>query len=514
MDRHTAGDLMQREKAPHPQTHLLTFLLEPSAAVASLRMAMCAAGDLRIAFETGAYTQISQYGSAYCAVEAENGLLCSGTFSTGDVIPTDQDNDGDNVLVDCDDQDEFLTVADTDYDGVTTCDGDCDDLDPLDMLDNDGDGYTHCDMDCDDEDANETPNDADGDGWSTCQGDCDDTDSAITTIDQDGDGFSDCHVDCDPTNYSIHPAAQELIGDGVDNNCDGIIGQSAYVFETASSGHSGNCVIREDQTMDCYHTYNQNVSIRNNPISAVDMNRSSHCWLDSAGTVQCQGTSGINSQNLTGQVQIVVGLTHACALDDQGTVTCWGFSDYGQVGPIPNNGSYVQIAAGNNISCGLQNTGAIECWGGQFYTPVLTGHFIAVATGKTNTVCGLRNDGTITCESSVYSYDMSEFPPYPYRNMDFSNDEICARRLSHQARCWIDGYTSRPKLMAIEPLMEEFQSVQGSYRGQCGLKLDGDAMCWNTTDLTADLDEDGFNVMVDCDDDDATVGASTNGPCP
>ena len=86
--------------------------------------------------------------------------------------------------------------------------------------------------------------------------------------------------------------------------------------------------------------------------------------------------------------------------------------------------------------------------------------------------------------------------------MDFSNNEICARRLSHQARCWIDGYTSRPKLMAIEPLMEEFQSVQGSYDGQCGLKLDGDAMCWNTTELSADLDNDGFNVMVDCDDDD------------
>ncbi|MEC8381074.1 MAG: MopE-related protein [Myxococcota bacterium] len=467
-----------------------------------------------IAFETGEYTHISQYGDAFCAVEAGNGLLCSGTYSTGDVVITDQDEDGDNVLIDCDDLDEFLTVADTDFDGVTTCDGDCDDLDPLDMLDKDGDGYTHCDLDCDDDDGSKNPHDSDGDGWSTCQGDCDDTDTTVTTIDQDGDGFSDCFVDCDPTNYSVHPAAQELVGDGIDNNCDGIIGQSAYVFDTSTSGHIGSCVIREDQTMDCYHTYNPDVSIRNTPIIAVDMHKSSYCWLDSAGTVQCQGVLGNLSQTITGQVQIAVGSNHGCALDSQGTVTCWGFNDKGQISPIPNNGSYVQIAAGNDISCGLQNTGAVTCWGGYYYTPVISGDFISVATGNANTVCALKKDSTIMCDSSVYSYDMTEFPPHPYKSLDFSSDEICLRRLSNQARCWSDGYTSRPKLFAIEPTIEEFQSVQGSYRGQCGLKLDGEVMCWNTTELSSDLDNDGFNVMVDCDDKDATIGASVNGACP
>lgn len=35
------------DQSHHHQIHLLTFLLEHSAAVASLRMAMCAAGDLK-----------------------------------------------------------------------------------------------------------------------------------------------------------------------------------------------------------------------------------------------------------------------------------------------------------------------------------------------------------------------------------------------------------------------------------------------------------------------------------
>ena len=39
--------------------------------------------------------------------------------------------------------------------------------------------------------------------------------------DQDFDGFSACAGDCDDLNGLIHPAAVEIPGDGIDQNCDG-----------------------------------------------------------------------------------------------------------------------------------------------------------------------------------------------------------------------------------------------------------------------------------------------------
>ncbi len=42
-----------------------------------------------------------------------------------------------------------------------------------------------------------------------------------STEDADGDGYSPSAGDCDDTLASVHPTADETMGDGVDSNCDG-----------------------------------------------------------------------------------------------------------------------------------------------------------------------------------------------------------------------------------------------------------------------------------------------------
>ncbi len=173
---------------------------------------------------------------------------------------------------DCDDLDSTINPAALELcDGLDNdCDGLSDDQDPgLDSssatrwyLDADSDGfggwgtstlaceppsgYAEDQSDCDDDDPGVNP-----DATETCNGiddDCDglvddgdpglDTSSAYTWyLDADSDGFGDALVsvsacdppdgyladstDCDDTQYEVNPAAPELCGDGVDNDCDG-----------------------------------------------------------------------------------------------------------------------------------------------------------------------------------------------------------------------------------------------------------------------------------------------------
>lgn len=49
-----------------------------------------------------------------------------------------------------------------------------------------------------------------------------------TYIDADGDGFSIDEGDCDDNDELINPAAIEICGDEIDNNCDGDIDENAY----------------------------------------------------------------------------------------------------------------------------------------------------------------------------------------------------------------------------------------------------------------------------------------------
>ena len=115
-------------------------------------------------------------------------------------------------------------------------------LNPLDAadaeIDSDGDGFSECEGDCDDFNSAINPG-----ATEVCDGidnNCDGTiDEGVTTAfyaDADGDGFGDAsdtvedctaptgyvtdNTDCDDTNATIYPGAPELC-DGLDNDCDG-----------------------------------------------------------------------------------------------------------------------------------------------------------------------------------------------------------------------------------------------------------------------------------------------------
>ncbi|MBN1335082.1 MAG: FG-GAP repeat protein, partial [Deltaproteobacteria bacterium] len=180
----------------------------------------------------------------------------------------DQDCDGGDTCwqdtdVDGDGWSWTETVSSKDLDctdpGESAFGGDCDDADPA-VHPDANDVINGIDDDCDGF-IDEGP-DADSDGWTVADGDCDDRDRSVHPgaservadgIDQDCDGGDTCWQDtdvdgdgwagtetvssedldctdpcesafggdCDDVDLAVHPDAEEVCEDGVDNNCDG-----------------------------------------------------------------------------------------------------------------------------------------------------------------------------------------------------------------------------------------------------------------------------------------------------
>lgn len=130
---------------------------------------------------------------------------------------------------------------DNDDDGITNCEGDCNDNNPVVGPNRSEQRNNGVDDDCDgavDEDTDE-----DGDGYSVGQGDCDDKFVQINPgatelcdgfdnncngqtdegFDKDGDFATSCAGDCDDNDNRRSPFKKEICGNTLDDDCNGLV---------------------------------------------------------------------------------------------------------------------------------------------------------------------------------------------------------------------------------------------------------------------------------------------------
>jgi len=188
-----------------------------------------------------------------CSPDAHDSTAAvTAATDSADTTPLGVDLDGDGYGADdCGDNDtEVHPGAEDVCDGIDNdCDGHVDDglsSERL-FLDCDGDGggdYATADTTCQDA----RPAAPAGCAWVRDGADCDDADPAIDhgtpevlgdgidqdcdgyvddnlvgTVDQDGDGLSEVDGDCDDTNARIYPGFPDSYDPGVDNDCNGCI---------------------------------------------------------------------------------------------------------------------------------------------------------------------------------------------------------------------------------------------------------------------------------------------------
>lgn len=98
-----------------------------------------------------------------------------------------------------------------------------------------------------DEDCNGTADDqpityyadTDGDGYG-------DAANSIQNCDASNPGYVTNHTDCDDANAAVHPGAEEIDGNGIDDNCDGLIDTRKLFLDNDGDSYGGQAVSRTD----------------------------------------------------------------------------------------------------------------------------------------------------------------------------------------------------------------------------------------------------------------------------
>lgn len=128
---------------------------------------------------------------------------------------------------DCDDEHDEINPDATDGieapNGEADDDADCDGVRDDGITDDDGDGWTEVDGDCDDANVSTYPGaveflDGDDDNCDSCIDDLDDDKDGYSHTARGAE--KPCGDDCDDADDSVHPGAAELPYDGIDQDCD------------------------------------------------------------------------------------------------------------------------------------------------------------------------------------------------------------------------------------------------------------------------------------------------------
>ncbi len=222
---------------------------------------------------------------------------------------------------------------------------------------------------------------------------------------------------------------------------------------------------------------------------AVEVSNEFGCALRDDGVVRCWGF-GPASVSPTGEFSALSAGTHVvCGIRLGGEIDCWGDDRVELL--TPPVGEFSSVDVGFDKACGVRVDGGVACWGQRGRGPVPEGRFRAVAAYGSVATCGIGMDGTIVCWGGDSKFWVP--PEGSFRSLGVVPDYGCGLREGGEAVCWgpagrlcrvdDDGvvncwFPHGPNDGQDSPPEGVFTDVAVSEVFSCGIRADGEAVCW------------------------------------
>jgi hypothetical protein len=271
------------------------------------------------------------------------------------------------------------------------------------------------------------PVDSDGDGYTGAEGDCDDSDPTLFPFDRTatgGDVGCGYRVAAGESFFCALDSAGGLSCEG--SNDAGQTNAPAGTFVAVNAGSSHVCAREASGALTCwgYDTYGQ-ASPPDASFQQVDAGGYLSCGITTEGAVSCFGgyTSGSTPSPEGTFTQVSAGSYHACGVLEDTTITCWSSDELIAFGAPPSDRGFVAVDVGQTeFACGLTSAGGVTCWGTDTASlPELpTSGVSALTVGGYGTLCMLDDTGALAC---VGTRELNEAGPFQQVNME--GREVC-----------------------------------------------------------------------------------------
>ena len=294
-----------------------------------------------------------------------------------------------------------------------------------------------------------------------------------------------------------HSCAITTGGDALCWGADGATDAPAGKFKAISAGDGHSCAITTGGDAVCWGANSFGAAdAPAGKFKAISAGDGHSCAITTDGDPVCWGISSWPDE-LTGQYQAIsvgggpfVGLA-ACGLKTNGTAVCWstGFASTEQeIHTLPGRFEAISVSAGSPNWCGIETHGDVVCTG----LGAPAGKFSAISVGGVGQEgpdgCGITTSGDTVCwnlQPTTFGVPSTNFKTISLGWVIGGGDgsdwqfihRSCGITLSGTTVCWgdvgIDAGDESPPWQGLA-----LQSMSVGTSDLCGIKTNGDLVCW------------------------------------